>query len=158
MNRRSLILSFLTIGIALILLFLPYIEFFEPEDKMAQEDQLIDHFNTGVLPLHMYASALVFLFPIILSIESFFWGLRRNTWSRVVLLIQAALMLWGTYVIWFVMSFNIFVGPYEFKTAFYLILAYLIIGPIWSLLLSIPLFDKNRLISTSFTRLSQSEE
>ncbi len=155
MRKSGLISLVVILFIISALFYLPYIEFLAQEHKFRHDNQLLDYLyqdNFGVK-----LCLLTLLFPLVLMIESTFWNESRSIWKRVILVIQSALIIWGGYIVWFLMSFNIFTGMYELKAPYYLILVYLILGVVWNILLAIPYFDK-KLISGIFNKLSLTKD
>jgi len=150
--KTGLIAVIIILSIIAIFFYLPYIEFLSPEHRFRHDNQLIDHFNQSNYYINL--SLLTLFFPIMLVIESTFWISPRNNWNKIILIMQSALIIWGGFIIWFIMSFNIFSGKYILKIPFYLILIYLSLGAIWNVLLVIPFFNKHKLISGTFEKLS----
>lgn len=145
----SLVIILFIIGLSL---YLPYIEFYDPEHKFRHDNQLVDQLRSS-----NYWSIMILLtlfYPLLLVIESTLWKGKKNLWNRLVFIAQSILIGFGGFCIWFVMSFNVFCGNYDYLLPFYLTSVYLALGVLWNLLLSIPYFDEKTLINSSYKKLS----
>lgn len=152
MIKSGLISLFIILCLIGLSFYLPYIEYYDPEHKFRHDNQLIDQLKNS-----NYWSKLILLtlfYPLLLVIESTFWTGKRKLWNRFILISQAILIIIGGFYIWFIMSFNIFSGRYDYEVPFYLILTYLTLGALWNFLLGIPFFDNNNIISGTYNKLS----
>lgn len=151
MKKSGVISLLLILCVIVTFFYVPYIEFLEPESKTTQEDQLLDYLDGDFSVVTL--CLLTMFYPVLLIMESTIWGLKKSVFHRAILVIQTLLIGYGGFIMWFLMSFNIFAGPYVYKVPFYLIVTYLIIGVIWHILLVIPYFDDKR-VSGLFAGLS----
>lgn len=152
MNRIGIIILIFCLGLIALFFFAPYIIFENESAMLYRDNQLIDHWKDENADFKIIL--LTLFYPILLIIESTLWNSRKDAWKRIILLLQSILIFSGGFFIWFVMSFHLFSGPYQYQITFYLIILYLSIGIAWNLLLAIPFFDKNKSISNSFKVLS----
>ena len=152
MNIKGVIILICIVALLVLFFLAPYIIFHNESASNYRDNQLIDHWNDENVDFKIIL--LTLLYPFLLIIESTFWKSRNEIWKRIVLLLQSLLVFSGGFFIWFVMSFHLFSGPYDYQIVFYLIIIYLSIGIGWNLLLAIPFFDKNKWISNSFNALS----
>lgn len=152
MNKKGVIILIIFLGLIAVFLFVPYIVFHNDSLFHYKDNQLIDHWRNDSIEIKVMLLAL--LYPIPLIIESTVWNSRKVLWKRFLLILQSILVFSGGFFIWFVMTFHLFTGPYDYLFVFYLIMIYLSIGIVWNLLLGIPFFDKNKQLSNSFKALS----
>ena len=95
-------------------------------------------FNNGSFDdVWLIYSAL--FYPIFLMIEANIWRGQFKIRHRVILIIQCLLLSIGSFYIWFIMTFHLFVTPHKYLAGFYLILSYLILGVICHLFLILPI-------------------
>ena len=152
MKKSGLIPLVIILSIIWFSFYLPYIEFNDSEHKFRHDNQLIDQLENS-----NYWTKLMMLtlfYPLLLVIESTFWKEKKNLWKRLILIVQSILIAIGGLYVWFIMSFNIFSGSYDYKVSFYLILVYLAMGSLWNLFLGIPYFDKSIIINWTYNKLS----
>ncbi|MBV1924696.1 MAG: hypothetical protein KUG68_11785 [Flavobacteriaceae bacterium] len=152
MNLKGVFILLIVLSLIVLFFFAPYIVFQNQSALEYRDNQIIDHWKDENTDFRIILLAL--FYPILLILESTFWSTRKVIWKRILLLLQSILVFSGGFFIWFVMSFHLFTGPYEYQLVFYLIIIYLSIGIAWNLLLAIPFFDKNKKISNSFKALS----
>jgi hypothetical protein len=113
-------------------------------------ENLLDQFDT---PEMFTGLCVIFFFPFLLMIEATFFPKIRTGWCRVLFLIQALALGYGTLVVLLFMVFKLFTDIQELP-AFYLILLYLSLGVLWNLLLILPDTKKLNWIQKSFEMMS----
>lgn len=113
-------------------------------------ESLLDQFDT---PEMFTALCIIFFFPFLLMIEATFFPKIRNGWWRILFLIQAVALAYGTLNVLFFMVFKLFTDLQELP-AFYFILLYLCLGVLWNLLLLLPDTKKLNWIQKSFEMMS----
>lgn len=152
MKINGKIISVAVLLLIAVLLILPYIEFQSINSRSHRDNQLIDLWFSN----DSFAKIILItlFYPFLLILEATYWKHINNIWKRLLFFFQSLLILYGGFIIWFIMSFHLFTGPYDYQIAFYLILIYLSIGVVWSLLLSIPYFDRFLWMKNSFKILS----
>jgi hypothetical protein len=130
-------------------------------------ENLLDQFEE---PEMLAALSVIFFFPFLLMIEATFFPKIRKGWWRILFLIQALALGYGTLIVLFFMVFKLFTNLQEqpgvlfyhcyffmvFKlfSAFYFIVLYLHLGVLWNLLLILPDTKKLKWIQKSFEMMS----
>ncbi len=160
MNKRALIFCFIFASIIIALLIIDNQEYSaEVYDYDEQEFELVyvdwipqsisDQMGLNVQSVILLA---IFGFPFLLVFESSFFPKMRTGWWRLLFFIQAIILAWATFGVWFLMVFKLWADIHFFIT-YYLILFYLGLGVLWNLLLGIP-FVEIKFIQKGFEVLS----
>jgi hypothetical protein len=113
-------------------------------------ENLLDQFEE---PEMLAALSVIFFFPFLLMIEATFFPKIRKGWWRILFLIQALALGYGTLIVLFFMVFKLFTNLQE-QPAFYFIVLYLHLGVLWNLLLILPDTKKLKWIQKSFEMMS----
>lgn len=113
-------------------------------------ESLLDQFDTIEMRT---ALCVIFFFPFLLMIEATFFPEIRNSWRRILFLIQAIALSYGTLVVLLFMVFKLFTDIQELP-AFYFVMLYLSLGVLWNLLLILPNTKKLSWIQKSFEIMS----
>ena len=113
-------------------------------------ENLLDQFEE---PEMRTALCIIFFFPFLLMLEATFFPKIRNGWWRILFLVQALALGYGTLIVMFFMVFKLFTNLQE-QPAFYFIILYLHLGVLWNLLLILPNTKKLSWIQKSFEMMS----
>jgi hypothetical protein len=144
MKKTGVIYLIIALILIIGMLNVPYIVFEHKVAPSVDSFEIIGSqktlFNNGSSdnPLVWLIYSVLF-YPIFLMIEANIWRGQFKIRHRVILIIQCLLLGIGSFCIWFIMTFHLFVKPYKYLAGFYLILSYLILGVICHLFLILPI-------------------
>lgn len=148
--KKQLIFSVIVLIVTIILVNIPYAETagsfkFQNShpiyvEKTLFKDFISENYLSGRLVL------LSVFFPFVFSVEIMRLPKDLNLWQIGFLALQGVVMSFATFLLWFVMVFNLFEDRHQFKFSTYLITSFMSVFALWSILLSIPFFDRFKVL------------
>jgi hypothetical protein len=158
LKKQTWIVFVIFVGITCFLVTADNVRFVSMEDHVYGEEfayytvneNLLDQFDSIEMRIALF---VIFFFPFLLMIEATFFPKIRNGWWRILFLIQAIALSYGTLVVLLFMVFKLFTDIQELP-AFYFVMLYLCLGVLWNLLLILPNTIKLSWIQKSFEMMS----
>lgn len=158
MKKQTWIVFLIFVVITWFLVTTDNMQFVRMADHVYGEEIVYQTINENLLdqfeePEMLAALSVIFFFPFLLMIEATFFPKIRKGWWRILFLIQALALGYGTLIVLFFMVFKLFTNLQE-QPAFYFIVLYLHLGVLWNLLLILPDTKKLKWIQKSFEMMS----